>query len=618
MPPPEPEIAPDDSIPARFEAVAAALPGQPALLSRGQVWSYAELNRAANRVAHALLEQPGDDDAPVALIHGHHAPVIAALLGVLKAGRAYVCLDPGFPLERNAALLADSGARLILCDQARLDVAAALAGRGHTVMVQEDLHGGLPTTNPGVPVRADMDLGLFYTSGSTGTPKGVIWQHHLCLHRMAVDRLLAPVAPADRLTLLTPLTFPAATSDVFWALLNGGGLCLYDIRALGTAGLPDWLRDLGITCLRAPVALFRHLLDALEAGPGLPSLRRLTLSGDTLFGRDLARARRCLAAGVDILHRYSMSEAGLVCQNIVRDGDFPDEGVVPVGRPVPGKAVRLIDADGGSPPSGDGVGEIAVSSRHLAAGYRGGHTDDRFGADPERPGRRLYRTGDLGRFRPDGRLEFLGRLDHRLKIRGYRVEVAAIEAALLAEAEVEAAAVVAWPDASGEKSLVAHVVPADPGDPDFSGLRRRLALKLPDYMLPARFVAHAALPLTPGGKIDRPALAVPAPETRPPAAPPDGAIEARIAAIWRAALGLEAVGRDDDFFCLGGHSLLAARVLAEIHTAFGRNLPLAAFYGAPTVARLAALMGADAAAPASAGPRQTAALAEALARLEKF
>lgn len=592
------EIAPGDSVSARFQAIAAAYPDREAIRSRGQVWHYRDLNRAANRVAHALARA----DARVALMFGHHAPVIAAILGVLKAGGCHVCLDPTFPRDRNAAILADSGARLILCDQAGLAAAAALAGRETRLLVYEDIPGGLPETDPDVAVRADMDLGIFYTSGSSGQPKGVLWRHDICLHRAAVDRLLSPVFPGDRLTLLTPLVFPAAISDLHWALLSGACLCLYDIRARGTAGLPDWLRAQAITCMRAPVALFRHFLELPTTDPALPALRRVVLSGDVLYDRDVARARRRLSDRVEIIHRYSMSEAGLVCLNRLTVTPGADAGAgagaVPVGHAVPGKRVRLFDPDGAPLPANSGrVGEIGVASRYLAAGYPGRPelTRTRFVADPENPGSRLYLSGDLGRFRPDGGLELLGRGDRRTKIRGYRVELDAIEAALLALEGVDAAAVVTGPDASGENGLVAYVVAGRRHQPDAGDLRRRLAASLPDYMLPARFVFRDALPLTASGKIDRQALASPDEPAPMPTSPlsvagPRGAVEARIAGIWREVLRLERIDREADFFSLGGHSLLAARVVARLDEAFRLSLPLAAFYQAPTIAGLATMV----------------------------
>lgn len=588
--PPGPEVDPGDSVSARFEATAAAHPARPALHSRGQIWRYDDLNQAANRVAHALLGLAGPSDAPVALAFGHHAPAVTAILGVLKAGRCYAFLDPSFPAERNAAILADSRADLILCDCASLAAAATLAGRHCRLLVYEDLHGGLASDNPGVAVRADTALGLFYTSGSTGTPKGVLWRHDICLHRMAVDRLFTPVSTTDRLTLLTPLVFPAATSDLFWALLNGSCLCLYDIRVLGTAGLAGWLHDTGITCLRAPVALFRHLLDLLDTDAALPDLRRVVLSGDTLAAHDVARVRRQLPGCAEVVHRYSMSEAGLVCINVIPRTAGLDDGVVPIGRPVPGKVVRLLGRDGLPLPAGSGEsGEIAVSSRHLAAGYRN-LADDRFVADPESPGHRLYRSGDLGRWRPDGRLEFLGRADQRVKIRGYRVELAAIEVALLGLREIAAAAVLARPDASGEKAPVAYIVPRENRALDVAGLRQTLSRSLPEYMIPAVFIVLEAMPLTPGGKIDRRALATLSAAPCPRSAAPDGATETRLAEIWRAVLQTGAIGREDDFFSLGGHSLLAARLVAMINVEFGLALPLTAIYQAPTIAGLAALL----------------------------
>lgn len=620
-----PEIDAGDSVLTHFEAIAAAQPESDAIRSRGQVWRYSKLNRIANNLAHALLALPHGGDAPVALLFDHHAPVIAAILGVLKAGKCYVCLDSTFPVHRNEAILRDVGSRLVLCDHANLSFAAALVSDGQSVLVYEDIYSGPPSVNPGIPVSAGMALGIFYTSGSTGDPKGVLWRHDICLHRMLVDRLLSPVSPIDRLMLLTSLSFPAATSDVFWALLNGACLCIYDIRRQGgVAGFAGWLQSQEITCMRSPVAFFRYFLETMLAGLALPRLRLVVLSGDTLFACDVARARTLLPACDRITYRYSMSETGLVCLvNLPREVPIED-GIIPVGLPVPGKEVRLLDPMGSSlPDSAAQVGEIVVVSRYLAAEYWGQPemTHACFVADPELPGRRLFLSGDLGRFRPDGSLELLGRRDYRLKIRGYRVEVAAVEAALLRLEDIEAATVIPQPDPSGEKSLVAYIVLRSGRDTKTIELRRRLAETLPDFMIPSRFELRDALPLTSNGKIDRQALADPARAAPAPmllASSPNGLTEERIARIWMEVLRLEQVCRKDDFFSLGGHSLLAARVVARLNETFQLALPLIGFYQTPTIAGLAALIERGESATHSDDQENSIDLARSLLLLEAF
>jgi amino acid adenylation domain-containing protein len=602
----QPEIVQGDSVPAWFERIAAARQGDSAIRSSCHAWTYGELNRYANKVAHALLASLGGNDAPVAVLFEHDAPAIAAILGVLKAGMCYVCLEASFPEARNREILADSLARLVLCDRANLGGAKRLAQDRLGLLVFENLADAFPRENPGISVKPEMPLGIFYTSGSTGLPKGVLWHHDICLHRVLVDRLTCPVSSLDRMTLLTPLIFPAASSDMYWALLNGASLHVYDIKKFGTAYLLAWLRQEGITCMRMPVALFRHFLDSLESGIALSGLRFLVLSGDALFKLDVDRARDHLPDDCVIVHRYSMSETGLVCQ-LKLGREIPVEGTtVPVGRPVAGKRVRILDANQKPVTSFEEPGEIAVSSRYLAVGYwtQTELTRARFLIDPDSPRNRLYLTGDIGRFRADGCLELLGRSDYRIKIRGYRVEVAAVEAALHRLNSVKDAAVVAWPDPSGEKALVAHVVPRATPAPDAKTLRRQLSETLPDFMLPAWIVHWPSLPLTPNGKIDRKLLSNPERVPHQPAtsAPgPHTVTEERVAAIWSDLLHLEQLGREDNFFDLGGHSLLGARLIARINKVFQVSLPLIILYHAPTIAELAALIerGGDASQPDS-------------------
>lgn len=591
-----PEVEINDSVSARFEGIAGSWPTNAAIHSRGRAWSYSELNRQANRIAHALLSSSNDDHMPVVLLFEHHAPAVAAILGVLKAGKCYVCLDSTFPVNQNAAIIEQAGSGLLFCDAASLSVAANLARKNQYILIYEDLHSGLPSDNPGIQVSADMNLGVFFTTGSTGNPKGVLWRHDICLHRMHVDRLQNPVKPADNLTLLTPLAFPAATSDLLWALLNGACLCLYDVRMRGTGGLLSWLREREITCMRSPVALFRHFLDAIAIAYQLPKLRKIVLSGDTLYAHDIERMHALLPDCNEIIHRYSMSEAGLVCQMHLPVDARSDEEIVPAGFPVPGKSIRLVDLDGLPLPEDTSKhGEIAVSSRFLAAGYwrQPELTRSNFVEDPEIKGNTLYLSGDLGRIDSDGCLEILGRRDERLKIRGYRVETAAVVAALLELDTIKTAVVVPVPDVSGEKSLAAHIVPEQGIALDVPALHRHLSENLQDYMIPARFTFHDELPLTVNGKTDLQALSKPAhsiPDRPMHFHGPRGEIEERIAKIWLDELQLEHVGRNDDFFALGGHSLLAAKIVVRIDEAFQVSLPLKSFYQAPTVAGLASIL----------------------------
>jgi surfactin family lipopeptide synthetase A len=586
-----PALTADRSIPARIAEIARHRPDALALASATHAWSFMRLLDEASRIARTLLRYDTEGETPVALMLRHDAPLIAALLGTLMAGRCFAVLDPNFPVARNRIIIDNLGATTLLADTANAAEAAAVAGPLRRMRVIESLPDGPATALPGLDAPPDAPLGIFHTTGTTGEPKGVLWRQSLTLRRAMTDRDDVPIEAGDRFSLLTALCFPAAISDTFNALLNGASLHLYDMRAHGPAWLAEWLRQQKINCLRSPVALFRHLSSSLPQGERLADLKSVGLSGDALNRRDVLAARLILPPDCQIIHRYSMSEAGMVARDVIgTDAEIPDEIVAP-GFVAPGKRLRILDDSGQLATAGE-FGEIAIDLDGCAAGYwRRGQLEPLPSVpDPQFPGRRLYRCGDIGRFRADDRLELAGRRDSRVKIRGYRVEIPAVEVALRELACVREAAVILVPDASGESTLAGFVVPADGASA--TDIRRALAAKLPDYMVPSRFVMLDRLPLAGNGKLDRKALRIEPPAAAPvvPAENEEASTAERVRLILADLLGRPDVGLEDDFFAFGGHSLLAARALARVHHAFGRRLTLSCFYRAPNATALAAVI----------------------------
>ena len=578
------------SIPERFERIVRQHPDRLAVASSRHRWTYVELNRVANRLAHALLATAGAEPAPVGLLFEHDTPLIAALLAVLKARKFYASLDASFPRLHNEAVLDDLKAPVLLCDRANLGAAVEIAKGRCVVLVYETIDEQHSPENPGLSVTGDMPFGIFYTSGSTGEPKGVQRNHDLALHRLLMDTSEVSITRDDRQALLTSLTFAGSSSDVNRALLNGASLHLYDIRKFGTAYLAQWLRQEAITYLRPPIALFRHFLAALGEKENFPDLRVISVGGAALFRQDIEAARQHVCASCTIIHRYSNSEGGEIARLMIDTSMQLDTPIVPVGRPIEGKEVIIVDEHRRELPVTE-AGEIAVRSRYLGAGYwaRPEQTRKHYIPDPTDARSALLLTGDIGRIRPDGYLELLGRSDSLVKIRGFRVELAAVEAALRDLDSVAEAAVMALPDATGEASIVAYVVPS--GSADAGGVRRDLAARLPEYMLPSAFVFLKSLPFTRSGKVDRKALpsAVPGHSIlRRRSQAPRTSTEAALITLWSEILKVDRIGVDDNFFELGGHSLLAARVISRVNEQFEVNLLLRAVYDAPTVAALAA------------------------------
>ena len=583
-----------------FEARAAPHRDRLALRMGPRALSYAQLDAAAGRVAAALVATVPAGPGRVVLLLDDRVRQVLAILGVLKAGLAFVPLDAGQPAPRLEACAAGARACAVLAEPGTRALAAAIAG-GLPVLDAAALEHDAATRAAPPPARSAHAAGpydpacILFTSGSTGRPKGVVQTHRNVLHNVAKLTASLRFAPDDRVTLLGHVAFAASMSDLFPALLNGASLHPYDVRRQGVEGLAGWLAAEGITVFASVPTLFRHALAGLEGDVALPSLRLLKLAGEPVQRRDVELFRRRVRPPTVFLNSLGSTEINTIRQHFL-DHEAPldtllDGPLVPVGHEVDGTDVLVLDAEGRPLPAGE-TGEIAVRSDFLSPGYwdEPQETARAFVPDPEGSSRRVFRSGDLGRLRPDGCLEHLGRKDGQVRVRGHRVETAEVEAALLARGDIGAAAVVGRPGAGGDVELVAWLVARSARPPTAAELRAGLAATLPDYMLPARYVFRAALPLLSTGKVDRRALAeLPAGEggaARPPAA--SDPLQQRLIAMWERVLRVHGIGPHDDFFDLGGHSLLAARIVARIHHQLGVALPLAVFREAPTVAALAA------------------------------
>ena len=590
---PFPASALDGSIPERFAAVARSFAGWPAVVDGSEVWTYERLDRASDDLARSLSSEPG---GRVALLVSHGAEMVTAVLGALKAGRTYVPLDPTWPRRRLAFMLADSGAGAILCDPENAGLARTLAGDRLPVLDTRptgEAEGDLPRVPPETPAY------ILYTSGSTGEPKGVAQSHRNVLHHIRAYTNGLRLTAEDRLGLLASYSFDAAVMDLFGALLNGAALCPFDVRRLGTAPLPGWVREQGITVWHSTPTLYRRFLD--EAGESaFPSVRLVVLGGEKSVLQDLERFRGRFAAGAVFVNGLGPTESTLALQWFATAEIELDRDTVPVGFPVVETEVTLL-TPAGEQPAPYGVGEIGLRSRYLALGYwnRPDLTARSFVPDPEGGDRRLYRTGDLGRWLLGGALEFVGRADSQVKIRGQRVELGEVEARLSSVPGVREAVVLAREEGA-ELRLVGYVLaPMPPAEE----LRRALREELPEAMVPSAFVEMPAWPLTPTGKVDRSALPSPEPvRSAEPARGSSSPIEELLIGMWAEVLGLETAGPDSDFFALGGHSLLATRLVSRVRRGFGVELPLRAVFESPTPAALArrveeALRGGAVAAP---------------------
>jgi amino acid adenylation domain-containing protein len=584
----------EGSIGDRFRDQLRRAPDRLAVRARSGALSYAELNAAANQVANALLDRCGEGAEPVALLLDQDIASFAAILGVLKAGKFYVPLDLASPPARASLMLQDAGARLIVTDEQWLPRARELAP-GEILVVNVDPRvSRFSAEDPSLVVPPDALCCLFYTSGSTGHPKGVPQTHRNLLWDMRRQVNDLRVTPSDRFGLFFSPGFSASVSPIFGALLTGAAVLPFPIHAEGLGRLAEWLNREGITICDMGVTMFRGFAATLAGQERFPAVRMLCLSGDRVTRQDVALYRRCFSPDCLLQNAYGATETRTVCQYFLDHTTPIDDNLVPVGYPVEGKEVLLLN-EAGVPIGGDQIGAIAVRSAYLSPGYwrRPELTRAAFLPDPKGGPERIYQTGDVGRWRSDGCLVHLGRKDAQVKIRGYRVEVADVESALLDLDGIRTAVVMAQKDRTGDRRLVAYVVPENGRQLAPDGLRRALAEKLPPYLIPSLFVTLPTLPLTPTGKIDRRALPSPTsarPELSVPYVAPRGPIEEMLAAIWAEVLDLEQVGIHDRFLDLGGHSLQATQIIARVHRAVGVLLPLEAVFAEPTVAGMAAVV----------------------------
>ena len=596
----------EGAVAARFRRVAAHFPERPAIVTGSQTITYRELDALTDRLAGALAAALTGPQPLVALLFapGAAAPLVA-LLGVLKARAIYVALGPAFPLDRNRAIWADAHPAIILADREHAAQAAAIASGQAPVWVFEELVAAPGAPVPSSAAFAPGDLaGLFYTSGSTGRPKGVPRTQRQMLHRAWLNARDLAYGPSDRIAQPHFIGFTVSISHVYGGLLNGAALYPLDLQQFTLPAVLDFLERHSITLFAPPIALFQELLSQLSRPVALPHLRLLMGGGDGLLKHDLDRFREFFPDTCALEHRLSMSEAGVVAHiQLTHQTPMPHLRV-PVGYPVDGCEILLWDDDRQPVPPG-AVGQIAVRSRYLSPGYWRSPelSEPVFLPDPDGGDRRIFLSSDLGRLLPDGALEYVGRKDQMVKIRGYRVEPQEVELALQKLDPPRQAIVVVREAAAGERELVAFSL-SQPGL-EFSpiDLRRALSAVLPDYMLPARFVQIERFPLTASNKLDRQALAAlplpPAAHAETYAAPSDD-LERQLAGLWQAVLKLPLVGVRDNFFDLGGNSLTAIALMTRVAKSTGRTLPLTGLFQAPTIEQLAALLRAEGQPPPSA------------------
>ncbi len=577
-------------VPELFQAQVVRTPDAPAVVCGDVALSYGELNARANRMARHLVGLGVGPERFVAVVLPWSADLVVTLLAVLKSGAAYVPVDPGYPVERIAGVVADARPVLLVTSGAvepelpascgvpvlvvdRADVVAEVGSCAEADVTDADRVAPLSLSHPAY---------VIYTSGSTGRPKGVVVEHRSLSDYLGWSGQEYPSARGVAL-LHSSVSFDLTVTALYTPLVVGG--CVHLAALSEDEAALDRLRRVPCTFLKATPS---HL-PLLRSLPSEFSPRDdLLLGGETLVGGVLDEWRRS-HPGVVVRNVYGPTETTVNCtEYVIEPGQEIPPGPLPIGRPQANTRLYVLDAALGLAPPGV-TGELYIAGAGLARGYlaRPDLTAERFVADPfGAPGTRMYRTGDLVRRGVDGNLVFVGRVDDQVKVRGFRIELGEVEAALAGVPEVDRVAVLVREDRPGDQRLTAYVTPSAGRVPDPAALRARVVEVLPDYMVPAAFVVLDALPLTPNGKLDQRALPVPESAAREGRVPRDAA-EATLCDLFAEVLGLDGVGIDDNFFALGGHSLLATRLISRVRTAFGGELSVRAVFEAPTPGGLA-------------------------------
>ncbi len=574
----------DATVDELFREQAARTPDAPAVVGDGETVTYAELQRRADGLSDVLAAAGVREETLVGVFLERSPAFVVAALGVVGAGGAYVPLDPAYPPERLRFMVGDCAAPVIVSSA---ELAPRLPSWPGRLVLIEDVEAPAAVSRPAARGRAGRLAYVMYTSGSTGVPKGVCVEHRGIV-RLVCGADYAELGPDEALIMLAPTAFDASTFEIWGALLNGGRVVVPPPGPLSVEEVGAIVRRHGVTTIFLTSVLFDQIVDA---GPdALAGVRQVLAGGDVLSSDHVRRALQGLP-GCAVSNVYGPTENTTFTTHHRMRSPADVDPVLPIGRPIANSRVYVLDEHLGLVAPGV-AGELYVAGDGLARGYLGRPelTGERFLPDPfGAPGGRMYRTGDRVRHRRDGALEFLGRVDDQLKIRGHRVEPGEVAHLLRRHPGVADAVVVAREDTPGDRRLIAYVVPDRAGRGDLRAALLRLAREqLPEYMVPGDVVVVDELPLSANGKLDRARLPAPGPR-RTGGAPAESTLEREVGDVFSDVLGGEEVGIHDDFFAdLGGHSLLATQVVSRLRAAFAVDLPLRRLFEAPTVAAIAA------------------------------
>ena len=608
----------DETLHSLFQQQVQKTPEAVAVVSGQEIWTYRELNQRADELASTLRALGAGPEVMVGVCMQRSFELVLSLIAILKTGACYVPLDPDYPPERLEYMIRDTKAPLLLTQG---DIRHKIPEtNARVVAVHETEFAAADTAAADSPgASAENAAYVIYTSGSTGRPKGVIVTHRNVV-RLVQGANYVSLGPEETILQYAPISFDASTFEIWGALLTGGKLCIMPPGRASLEELASAIGEFRVTTLWLTTGLFNVMVD--EHPGALRSLRQMLTGGEA---GSISHLRKFLEAAPQcrLIHCYGPTENTTFTTCTDLSTDDLRSGLLSIGRPISNTQVYILDEFLQPVPIGV-PGELYTSGDGVARGYLNAPelTAERFIPHPFQPGERLYRTGDLARFLPDGQIQYLGRLDRQVKVRGFRIELSEIERELNSHPGIEDVVVIATGQASQEKKLVAYWVPAKSESLPEEELRQHLSRTLPEFMLPHVFMKLDALPLDPNGKVDRKALPAPALGDQSSGyAPPRNELETEITRIWQEALGLKKIGIHDNFFHLGGHSLLATQIMSRIKRALKLDVPLRTIFDHPTIAsfaQAAAAAQADSGAGSIHRHQSSAEAEELLSRLDQL
>jgi amino acid adenylation domain-containing protein len=581
------------SLTERFQHQVDTYPDRVAIGNPDDQLTYDELNRAANMVARAVMAVRPGREKPVALFFHSDTAMIIALLGVLKAGRYSVPLDPSHPNKRNSLILEETQVDLLITNDEEIHRVSKLAPSSTRLLNIDDMRAGSDVATPDIEIPPDALAFVLYTSGTTGHPKGVVITHRFLMHLVMYHTNTRHISAKDRLSALTRCHHIGGIADVFRTLLNGAALYPYDLRTQTINKVIKWLVEERITILHCVPTIFRTLVHALPEEETLPDLRLLHLGGEPVTRRDIELYQARFSNNCILVNNLGSSETGPLGQYFVDKETQIQGDIVPVHLGVEDKEIFLVDES--AMPVGNGViGEIAVKSQYMSPGYwsKSDQVNTRSFVE-EGNASRTFLTGDLGRIGSDGMLVYVGRKDNQVNVRGFRVDLTEIEANIRNLGVCKDVAVLAQTSEQGESRIVTYAVPMQGLTPSASTLRSKLSSMIPSYMIPAEFIFLESFPKTASGKVDR--LALPSEgldcltESADHIAPRDE-LERELAQLWEELLNKSVVGIKDRFLDLGGDSMFVFRLLNRMEERWGIELSINDIFDYPTVEELGALI----------------------------